>query len=146
MKSFSFRALFLDSEPKICGLSSKKCRTFCQKCLRCMDNNNDSRINFRSIIWLYLYSDFEQKVFDFPRKVFVRIVATAVDASRGTFGGIVWFLKIRVFFKHFMNFEPKDCGNLSQTFNERLCELLAKCGEEILERFFRKQNNFSYIL
>ena len=146
MKSFSFRALFLDSEPKICGLSSKKCRTFCHKCLRCLANNNDSRINFRSIIWLYLYSDFEQKVFDFPRKVFVRIVTTAVDASRGTFGGIVWFLKIRVFFKRFMNFEPKDCGNLSQTFNERLCELLSKCVEEILERFFRKQNNFSYIL
>ena len=138
--------IFLHSEPKICGFSSKNCRKFCQKCLRCMDNNNDSRINFRSIIWLDLYSDFEQKVFDFPRRGFVRVVATAVDASRGTFGGIVWFLKIRVFFKRFMNFEPKDCGNLSQIFNERLCELLSKCVEEILEHFFRKKNKFSYIL
>ena len=138
--------IFLDSEPKNCGFSSKKCRKFCQKCLRCMDNNNVSRINFRSVIWLYLYSDFEQNVFDFPRKVFVRVVATAVDASRETFGGIVWFLKIRVFFKRFMNFEPKDCGNLSQIFSERLCELLSDCVEEILEHFFRKNNNFSYIL
>ena len=104
--------IFLDSDPKICGLSSKKCRKFCQKCLRCTHKNNESRIKFRSIIWLYLYSDFEQKSIDFPRRVFVRFVATAVDAARGTFGGIVWFLKIRVFFQRFMNFEPKDCGNL----------------------------------
>ena len=145
-KVFPSAHIFLDSEPKICGLSSKKCRKFCRKCFRCMDNNNDSRINFRSIIWLYLYSDFEQKVFDFPRKVFVRVVATAVDASRGMFGRIVWFLKIRVFYKRFMKFEPKDCGNLSQIFNERLCELLSKCVEEILEHFSRKKNNFSYIL
>ena len=138
--------IFLNSEPKICGLSSKKCRKFCQKCLRCMDKNNDSRINFRSMIWLYFYSDFLQKVFDFPRKVFVRVVATAADASRGTFGGIVWFLNIRVFFKRFMNFETKDCGKLSQIFNERLCELLCKCVEDFLEHFFRKKNNFSYIL
>ena len=138
--------IFLDSEPKSCGLLSKKCRKFCQNCLRCMDNINDSRINFRSILWLYLYSDFEQKVFDFPRKVFVRVFATAVDASRGAFVGIVWFLKIRVFFKRFMNFDPKDCGNLSQISNERLCELLSKGVEEILEHFFRKKNIFSYIL
>ena len=138
--------IFLGSEPKICGLSSKKCRKFCRKCPRCMDNNKDSRKNFRSIIWLYFYSDFEQKVFDFPQKDFVRVVATAVDASRGTFGGKVWFLKIRVFSKRFMNFEPKDCGNLSQIFNERLCELISKCVEEILEHFFRKKNNFSYTL
>ena len=138
--------IFSHSEPKICGLLSKKCRKFCQKCLRCMDNNNDSRINFRSIIWLDLYSDFEQKVFDFPRKDFVRVVATAVDSSSGKFGGINWFLKIRVFFKSFMKFEPKACGNLSQIFNERLCELISKCVEEILEHFFRKKNNFSYIL
>ena len=113
--------IFLNFEPKICGLSSEKCRKFCQKCLRCMDNNNDSRINFRSIIWLYLYSDFEQKVFDFPRKIFVRVVATAVEAARGTFGEKDWFLKIRVFFKHFLSFEPKDCWILSQIFNGRLC-------------------------
>ena len=115
------RTIFLNFEPKICGLSSEKCRKFCQKCLRCMDNNNDSRIIFRSIIWLYLYSDFERKVFDFPRKIFVRVVATAVEAARGTFGEKVWFLKIRVFFKHFLNFEPKDCWILSQIFNGRLC-------------------------
>ena len=138
--------VFLDSEPKICGPSSKKCRKFCQKCFRCMDNNNDSRINFWSIILLYLYWDFEQKVFDFPWKDFVRVVATAVDSSSGKFGGINWFLKIRVFFKSFMKFEPKACGNLSQIFNERLCELISKCVEEILEHFFRKKNNFSYIL
>ena len=137
---------FSDFEGEIFEPLSKKFQKDCKKNPFMSQEEHCEWIFSRNILCPYFYSDIEQKILDFPRNVFRRVVATAVDASSGTFGGIVWFLKIRVFFRRFMKFEPKDCGNLSQIFNERLCELISKCVEEILEHFFRKKNNFSYIL
>ena len=77
---------------------------------------------FRCIICSYLYSEFEQKVFDFPRKVFVTVVATAVDASRRTFEekfGFWQFMCLPSFLwtlsqmntKLCQKFSGKDCVN-----------------------------------
>ena len=111
-KVFASAHIFLDSEPKNCGFSSKKCRKFCQKSLRCTDKNKESRINFRSIIWLYLYSDFEQKKFWLPSESSRESCSNSSRRSQRNVGRKNWFLKIRVFFKRFMNFDPKDCENL----------------------------------